>query len=98
MEVMIMSKAKNDGTKTKKIPKKVDNEEKQQDQEENKPKAIQWKELDKYIGKAVWDSREKEWRILVGYRRTKETFSITFTDIADWVSYYDRFLYLEEVR
>lgn len=86
------------------MPKKKKDQEKQKiqdiqaEQEQNKPKPIQWHELDKYIGKAVWDSREKEWRILVGYKRLKETYSITFTDIMDWQSFNDRFLYLEEVK
>lgn len=83
-------------TKTKKIPKKIDNEEKQQIQEEQKPKPIKWNELDQYIGQPLWDTREKRWRILDGYRRMQNTYSVTFSDIADWVSFNDRCLYLEE--
>lgn len=89
-----MPKKKEQDTKQAKNPKKVDNKEKQ----ENKPEAIKWEELDKYIGQPVWDSREKEWRVLVGYKRHKNTFSITFTDVLDWQSFCDRFLYLEEVE
>ncbi len=84
---------KKKATKQKEITKKVDDETKQ----ENKPKSLDWNELDKYIGQPVWDSREKRWRILDGYRRMQNTFAITYSDIADWVSFYDRFLYLEEV-
>ncbi len=87
-----MPRKKKQETKPQEIPTKVDT------QKEVKPKPIQWHELDKYIGKAVWDSREKEWRILVGYKRLKETYSITFTDIMDWQSFNDRCLYLEEVE
>ena len=54
--------------------------------------------MDQYIGQPVWDSRDKKWRILDGYRRSGNTYSITFSDIADWVSFNDRFLYLEEVK
>ena len=86
------------------MPKKkiIKEEEKIQDiktkQVQNKPKAIKWNELDKYIGQPVWDSREKKWRILDGYKRNGYTFSITFSDIADLVSFNDRSLYLEEVK
>lgn len=78
--------------------KKEKIEESVQQEQDNKTKAIEWPELDKHIGQPVWDSREKKWRILDGYRRSGNTFAITFSDIADWVSYYDRFLYLEEVK
>ena len=87
---------KKKATKKDEIPKKVDNEEKQA-KEDNKPKAIQWNELEKYMDKPVWDSREKKWRILNGYKRMDYTYSITFTDIADWVSFNDRYLYLEDL-
>ena len=85
------------------MPKRKIDKEKQKMQDieikqENKQKPIQWNELDKYIGQPVWDTREKRWRILDGYRRTENTFSITFSDIVDWVSYCDRFLYSEEIK
>lgn len=91
-----MPKKKSNATKKIENPKKVDNEEKQQ--EENKPKPIEWKDLDKYIGQPVWDNREKKWRVLEGYRRCDYTLSITFSDIADWVSFLDRSIYLEEIK
>lgn len=90
-----MPKKKTSRTKQSEIPKKVDNAEQQ---EENKPKSIDWNELDKYIGQPVWDNREKKWRILEGYRRCDFTYSITFSDIADWVSFLDRNIYLEEIK
>lgn len=68
------------------------------EQEKNKMEPIHWKELDNYIEQPVWDTREKKWRVLEGYRRTKNTFSITFSDITDWVSYFDRNIYEEEVN
>ena len=45
----------------------------------------------------MWDTREKKWRVLDGYKRMQNTYAITFSDIADWVSFNDRFLYLKEV-
>lgn len=83
--------------------KKVDTEKQkikdiQEEIENQKPRSLQWNELDKYIGQPVWDSREKKWRVLEGYRRSGNTLSITFSDIADWVSFLDRNLYLEEVK
>lgn len=84
-------------TKTSEIPKKVDNQE-EQEKQENKPSPLKWEELEKHIGQPVWDTREKKWRVLDGYRRTGNTYSITFSDIADWVSYYDRCIFLEEVK
>ena len=89
-----MPKKKENKTKQVKNSKKVDSG----DEQENKPQAIEWAELDKYIGKPVWDSREKEWRVLEGYKRIKNTLSITFTDIQDWQSFNDGFLYMEEVE
>lgn len=83
--------------------KKVDTEKQkikdiQEEIENQKPRSLKWNELDKYIGQPVWDSREKKWRVLEGYRRSGNTLSITFSDIADWVSFLDRNLYLEEVK
>lgn len=83
--------------------KKVDTEKQkikdiQEEIENQNPRSLQWNELDKYIGQPVWDSREKKWRVLEGYRRSGNTLSITFSDIADWVSFLDRNLYLEEVK
>ena len=93
-EVVIMPKKKTSGTKQSEIPKKVDNEV----EPKMKPVAIKWHELEQYIGQPIWDTREKKWRVLDGYRRTGNTYSITFSDIADWCSFLDRELYLEEVN
>ena len=92
-EVVIMPKKKTNGTKQSEIPKKVDNEV----EPKMKPVAIKWYELEQYVGQPIWDTREKKWRVLEGYRRTGNTYSITFSDIADWCSFLDRELYLEEV-
>jgi len=81
-------------TKQSEIPKKVDNEV----EPKMKPVAIKWHELEQYVGQPIWDTREKKWRVLDGYRRTGNTYSITFSDIADWCSFLDRELYLEEVK
>ena len=83
--------------------KKIDTEKQklqdiQAETEKKKPQSLNWNELDKYMGQPVWDSREKKWRILDGYRRSGNTYSITFTDIANWDSFCDRCLYLEEVK
>lgn len=82
--------------------KKIDTEKQkiqdiQEEIEEKKPQSLNWNDLDKYMGKPVWDSREKEWRILEGYKRFGNTYSITFIDSSNWDSFCDRFLYLEEV-
>ncbi len=86
-----MTKKKKEETKSKENPTKIDNKK-------NKPKALEWKQLDEYIGKPVWDDMKKTWRILDGYSRTKNTHTMTFTDISDWVNFEDRTLYLEEVK
>lgn len=84
--------------KTKVDLEKQKIEDIQNEIEKNKPQALQWNELDKYIGQPVWDTRENKWRVLEGYKRTGNTFSITFSDIADWVSFLDRSIYLEEIK
>lgn len=86
-----MAKKKKEETKSKENLTKIDNKK-------NKPKALEWKQLDEYIGKPVWDDMKKTWRILDGYSRTKNTHTMTFTDISDWVNFEDRTLYLEEVK
>lgn len=93
-EVVIMPKKKTNGTKQSEIPKKIDNEA----EPKMKPVAIKWHELEQYVGQPIWDTREKKWRVLDWYRRTGNTYSITFSDIADWCSFLDRELYLEEVE
>lgn len=95
-----MPRKKKQETKPEEIPTKVDSIEEQQsvNAEEDKPTPIKWEELEKYIGQPLWDTREKKWRILDGYRRMQNTYSITFSDIADWVSFFDRQLFLKEVK
>ena len=64
---------KKDATKQEKNLKKVDNEEKQEiEQKENKPIPLFWNKLEDNIGKPIWDSREKKWRILDGYKRKRK--------------------------
>lgn len=41
---------------------------------------IQWDELDDLIGKPVFDKDNDEWRILKGYQRMGNYYSLTFTD------------------
>lgn len=41
---------------------------------------IQWDELDDLIGKPVFDKDNDEWRILKGYQRMGNDYSLTFTD------------------
>lgn len=41
---------------------------------------IQWDELDDFIGKPVFDKDNDEWRILKGYQRMGNNYSLTFTD------------------
>lgn len=89
-----MPNKKTSRTKQSEIPKKVDNEV----EPKMKPVAIKWHELEQYVGQPIWDTREKKWRVLDGYRRTGNTYSITFSDIADWCSFLDRELYLEEEK
>ena len=86
-----MARKKKDVTESKENPTNIDNKE-------IKPKALEWKQLDEFIGKPVWDDKKKTWRILDGYRRTQNTYTMTFTDISDWVIFEDRPLYLEEVN
>lgn len=80
----------------KKKKEKIESSEQQE--QKSKPIAIKWSELDQHIGQPVWDIREKKWRILDGYRRSGNTYAVTFSDIADWCSFLDRKLYLEEVK
>ena len=86
-----MARKKKEATKSNENPTKIDNEE-------IKPKTLEWKQLDEYIGKPVWDDMKKTWRILDGYMRSKNTHKMTFTDIQGWVDFEDRPLYLEEVN
>ena len=91
-----MANTKSKATNKAEITKKIDNEEKQQ--EENKTKPIEWKNLDQYIGKPVWDNKKKKWRILEGYMRVNKTYSMTFTDMSDWDDCDSDRIYLEEVK
>lgn len=86
-----MARKKKEVTESKKNPTKIDNEK-------NKPKALEWKQLDEYIGKPVWDDSTKNWRILDGYRRTRNTHTITFTDTSNLTDFEETSLYLEEVN
>lgn len=41
---------------------------------------IQWNELDKFIGKPLFDKGNKMWRVLIGYQRIDNEFFVAFTD------------------
>lgn len=49
-------------------------------EEVKQEEMIQWDELDDLIGKPVFDKDNDEWRILKGYQRMGNDYSLTFTD------------------
>lgn len=90
-----MPKKKEDETKQNKIPKKVDNNEKQ----ETDNKKLGWVQILVLLGKPIWDAQKKKWRVLNGYQavlgNTNNLFyEVTFTDTPYWENYADKQLYL----
>ena len=61
-----MPRKKKQETKPQDIPTKVDT------QKDIKPFPVQWYQMEQYVGQPIWDSREKKWRILDGYKRKRK--------------------------
>lgn len=92
-----MSKKKEDETKSNKIPKKIDNNKKQ----ETVTQKLGWVQILLLLGKPVWDAQTKKWRVLSGYQSVLENqtnrmfFEVTFTDVPHWENFTEKELYLD---
>ena len=91
-----MPKKKEDETKQNKIPKKVDNNEKQ----ETDNKKLGWVQILVLLGKPIWDAQKKKWRVLSGYQSVLGNqnniifFEVTFTDTPHWENFIEKQLYI----
>ena len=91
-----MPKKKEDETKSNKVPKKIDNNEKQ----ETSTKKLGWVQILLLLGKPVWDAQMKKWRVLNGYQsvlgnqNNQTFFEVTFTDTPYWENFIDKELYI----
>jgi hypothetical protein len=92
-----MPKKKEDETKQNKIPKKVDNNEKQ----ESDNKKLGWVQILVLLGKPIWDAQKKKWRVLSGYQSVLGNqnniifFEVTFTDTPYWENFIEKQLYID---
>lgn len=91
-----MPKKKEDETKSNKIPKKIDNNEKQ----ETSTQKLGWVQILLLLGKPVWDAQMRKWRVLNGYQsvlgnqNNQTFFEVTFTDTPYWENFINKELYI----
>lgn len=92
-----MSKKKENETKSNKIPKKIENNKKQ----ETVTQKLGWVQILLLLGKPVWDAQTKKWRVLSGYQSVlgnqtnRMFFEVTFTDVPHWENFTEKELYLD---
>lgn len=92
-----MSKKKEDETKSNKIPKKIENNKKQ----ETVTQKLGWVQILLLLGKPVWDAQKKKWRVLSGYQSVLGNqnniifFEVTFTDTPHWENFIEKQLYID---
>lgn len=60
-------------------------------------KQIEWKEIDTFICKPVWDKKHAKWRVIDGYKRQREDLYIGFTDNNEYERFNTVELYVREV-
>lgn len=79
---------------------------KKQESNNDQKNILGWFQIIMLIGKPLWDSKQKKWRILNGYQsvlgnNNQMFFEVTFTDTPYWENFGEKTLYLnipEEVK
>lgn len=90
-----MPKKKEDETKSNKIHKKIDSNEKQK----VNTQKLGWVQIILLLGKPLWDEQKKKWRVLNGYQsilgnqNNQIFFEVTFTDSPYWENFIEKQLY-----
>ena len=90
-----MPKKKEDETKSNKIHKKIDSNEKQK----VNTQKLGWVQILLLLGKPIWDAQKKKWRVLsgyqavLGYQNNNIYFEVTFTDTPNWENFMEKQLY-----
>ena len=90
-----MPKKKEDVTKSNKIHKKIDSNEKQK----VNTQKLGWVQILLLLGKPLWDEQKKKWRVLNGYQsilgnqNNQIFFEVTFTDSPYWENFIEKQLY-----
>lgn len=80
-------------------------EEKGKKQDDSK-NMLGWFQIIMLMGKPLWDSKQKKWRILNGYQsvlgnNNQMFFEVTFTDTPYWENFVEKKLYInvpEEIK
>lgn len=91
-----MPKKKNEEIKQNEDPKKTE----EQNKEKETNQQLGWVQILLLIGKPLWDSIQKKWRVLSGYQSVlgnttnQMFFEVTFTDTPYWENFGDKKLYL----
>lgn len=92
-----MPKKKEDETKSNKIHKKIDSNEKQK----VNTQKLGWVQILLLLGKPLWDEQKKKWRVLNGYQsilgnqNNQIFFEVTFTDTPHWENFIEKQLYID---
>lgn len=65
--------------------------------EKEEIEKIEWRDLDKFMCKPVWDKKHSTWRVIDGYKRYDDNYNISFTDVDSFVNFNNVELYTCEV-
>lgn len=87
------------------MKEKEKKQEKSKKQEDNQT-ILGWFQIIMLMGKPLWDSKKKKWRILNGYQSVLSDsnqmfFEVTFTDTPYWEDFTEKMLYInipEEIK
>lgn len=80
--------------------KEKQGQEKVDQENSNAVEILNWFQIIMLIGKPLWDSMQKKWRVLSGYQSVlgnttnQMFFEVTFTDTPYWENFGDKKLYL----
>ena len=64
--------------------------------DKNTLQKLDWEEIIMNVGQPVWDKKNKQWRVLIGYKRVENSWLIQFTDSWTWLDFNKAELYLKE--
>lgn len=59
---------------------------------------LTWEEIQKRVGKPVYEKTDKKWRVISGYEQTGENRYIFFTDNNFWTRFENYKLYDKEAE
>ena len=61
-------------------------------------KSLTWMEIRDKLGKPIWDNKQRQWRVVDGYKEDLDNKRVSFTDYNAFIVFDEGRFYLEEVE